>query len=473
MNKEMWKRKQMRWLAVLALIIVICFVGCGKEEAKTDESTTVERETTTKAPAPSVEIEDDDLVYVHANMDGTEREEGEDLPLALKVSYALDGEAISPEELAGRSGHLTMHFDYENLTSYEATVGEESVRVCAPLMAMTLLLLDEEVFSNVTTENGEIYAIGEEKMAVGTVYPGLSESLKLADWETTKEMDLAESFTVDADVTDFTLSFTATVVQVLDLSELEEEDLKDMEDLAKGLDDLEDATDELKDGAGEFSSAAKTVKSGVSSYVDGAGKVADGLSSAASGAKTLEENGSALKDGADGIASGASSLSSGLDSLSELLSQIPVDADSEDPQAQAQAQMIAQAKQIAAQLSSAGSSLSEGSKQLSSGISSYTEGVSSLSSGLAQLASGAKQLKSSGSDVKKGLSSLTSAASELEDAVNDFTEDGLKELTEKAGPGMKTVITRLRAVKEAGQQYRYPGVESEEVRFIYETEELK
>ena len=37
-----------------------------------------------------------------------------DLPVNLKLNYTLDGKAISPDELAGKSGRVTIRYTYEN-----------------------------------------------------------------------------------------------------------------------------------------------------------------------------------------------------------------------------------------------------------------------------------------------------------------------------------------------------------------------
>lgn len=37
-----------------------------------------------------------------------------ELPVGLSVSYKLDGKTISPTELAGKSGKVTIRFDYQN-----------------------------------------------------------------------------------------------------------------------------------------------------------------------------------------------------------------------------------------------------------------------------------------------------------------------------------------------------------------------
>ncbi len=471
MNMKLHKKVIAGFFAFM-LIIVIGISGCAKETAENDDTTTVEESTTEAETAPEIEMEEDGLIYVHAGADGSVSEPGE-LPLGVRITYELDGAPVTPEELPGKSGNLTMHFAYENRTSYEAKIGEETCQVKVPLLAMTLVLLPEDVFADVSVENGEIYTMGDTCAAVGTVYPGLKESLALEAWDVTKDADLPEEFSLSAEVTDFQLEFTATIVQPVSLEDLKEEDLNDLQDLADGMEDLKDASEELKDGTSEFADAASKAKTQISKYVDGAGKVADGVASLNDGAKALADQGDALKEGAENVESGIGALAEGLSGLQTLLSQIPVDTESEDPNVQAQAELIAQAAEIAGQLAENAETLKSGTEEFNKGVSAYTEGVSTLSDGAGKLEEGASALSSSGSSVKKGLSSLASAAGELKDGIKEFCEDGIEELTEKAGPGMQEVIRRLRAVKEAGQQYRYPGVEQDDWRIIFETAELR
>ena len=37
-----------------------------------------------------------------------------ELPVDMKITYTLDGKTVSPEELAGQSGQVTIRFDYTN-----------------------------------------------------------------------------------------------------------------------------------------------------------------------------------------------------------------------------------------------------------------------------------------------------------------------------------------------------------------------
>ena len=91
----------------------------------------------------------------------------ETLPMEITVTYTLDGAEIAPEALAGKSGHLTMRFDYKNRLARTVEVDKKSYTVPVPLMAMTLVPLDEDVFSNVKVTNGKILSLDDSGMALG------------------------------------------------------------------------------------------------------------------------------------------------------------------------------------------------------------------------------------------------------------------------------------------------------------------
>ena len=53
----------------------------------------------------------------------------EEAPVSQKVTYYLDGKEIAPADLAGKSGKVTIHFDYTNNSSYKENVnGKDAER---------------------------------------------------------------------------------------------------------------------------------------------------------------------------------------------------------------------------------------------------------------------------------------------------------------------------------------------------------
>ena len=210
-------------------------------------------------------------------------ESDEPLPVTVNITYTLDGQPITPEELAGKSGRVGIRFDYENHTEYAARVNGTDRTVQVPFLAFTALMLDEEKFSDVQVTNGKKMSMDGQAVVLGYAFPGLADSLRLNQYEPTEDVDLPDFVGVTAQVQNFELDFTATVVTNGLFRELEENDLADVEDLADSMDELNDASKELVDGTGElldgvkeFGGYLEEYTDGVKSLNEGAGQLADG-----------------------------------------------------------------------------------------------------------------------------------------------------------------------------------------------------
>ena len=132
------------------------------------------------------------------------------LPVSVTMTYALDGEAIDPAELAGKSGHLDIEIRYAVNQTAEAEVAGERETMQVPFLMATVMLLDEDVFKNVEITNGKVIDAGNLKAALCVGLPGVSESLRLADCKDI-DVELPERATISADVTDFHLSGAYTL----------------------------------------------------------------------------------------------------------------------------------------------------------------------------------------------------------------------------------------------------------------------
>lgn len=97
-----------------------------------------------------------------------------------------------------------------------------------PFAVISTMLLSEDHASNIKVENGKVMDIDGQKLVVGYACPGLTKSLKLTTYEPTEDIDIPEYVEVMADVTDFSLDFTATIISS---GLLEDMDLKDLDDV--------------------------------------------------------------------------------------------------------------------------------------------------------------------------------------------------------------------------------------------------
>lgn len=239
-----------------------------------------------------------------------------ELPVAVKISYQLDGADISAEDLAGKSGHVTIRFDYENNSTKDVTINGKKTTIKTPFAMVSGLELPNDKFSNIEVENGKVISEGDNAFVIGMAFPGLKESLDLDDDKDLKDkigdIEIPDYVQIEADVTDFSLEMTMTLASSSFLSDLKVDDdgtldeLKDdMNTLQSSAQELVDGTQTLKDGTGDLVSGVNRLKSGSSDLNDGAKQLADGLvtfdNTLASNAKDAETASAAAQKKAEAM----------------------------------------------------------------------------------------------------------------------------------------------------------------------------
>lgn len=235
-------------------------------------------------------------------------------PVSQKVTYYLDGKEISPEDLAGKSGKVTIHFDYTNNTSYTETVNGEKVTVSVPFAAITGLVLDDS-FSNIEVTNGEVKENNGSSIVLGYALPGLSDSLDVEDSDFADGVTIPDYFEVTADVEDFSLSTAMTfVVNAANYVGVEGASLDSVDDL---LDELSDATEQLQDGSAELADGADTLADGAKTLKDGMSTLKTGLASYTDGANQINTGLNTLNASVPSLTSGIATLNSSAKSLSD------------------------------------------------------------------------------------------------------------------------------------------------------------
>lgn len=240
------------------------------------------------------------------------------LPVDLTVTYSLDGKVISPEALTGKSGKVTIRFDYTNNAYETVKIGGKDERIYVPFLMMSGMILDGEKFSNVTVTNGKVISDGDRTMLAGIAFPGLQHDLGL----TRDEIDIPSYFEVNADVTDFELGATVTIAANPLTKDIDPDELDSLDDLKASMDTLESAMTALIDGSSQLYTGldtllekSGTLSEGVDALYAGAEQLSDGASQVDDGAKELSKGAATLSDGTITLDLGALDLSSGLKTL--------------------------------------------------------------------------------------------------------------------------------------------------------------
>lgn len=250
-----------------------------------------------------------------------------EVPVEVKISYRLDGKEITPQELAGKSGRVTIRMDYENKETKKIRIGGKEQEIKVPFAMISGMVLPQDTFSNIEVTNARLLSEGNNSVVVGVAFPGLKESIrmeelkeKLEDEEKKKEfeeIEIPDYIEVSADTNGFELGMTMTIAMSDILSDIELADSFDLSDLNASMDDLRDATNQLKNGTTELKDGSGKLKDGTGELLEGTDELADGVTELKDGTQELFEKSGLLNDGAIQLNGGVLTLYDGTAALSE------------------------------------------------------------------------------------------------------------------------------------------------------------
>ena len=229
------------------------------------------------------------------------------LPVSVKATYYLDGNEISPEELAGKSGKVKIRLDYTSNEKVTKEVNGKEEDISVPFVAVSGMVLGDN-FTNIQVTNGKYLAQGESNIVVGYAVPGLDSGVK----DAAKDLDteIPDYVEVSADVTDFSLDMTVTML--VNGSEMDYSGDLDLTDLDKLTDSLSSAGNQLATGSGDLSDGATQVSDGAGRLSDGAGQLVTGAGTLAEKMGELTTGAGTLKEGMESLSSKSGDLSSGI-----------------------------------------------------------------------------------------------------------------------------------------------------------------
>lgn len=291
-----------------------------------------------------------------------------ELPVKLKLSYKLNGKTVSADEIAGKSGKVTIRIDYENTQKEKVKINGKTEEVNVPFLMLSGMILDDDKFKNVEVSNGKAINDGTRTIVAGFALPGMQDSLDIDK----DEMEIPDYVEITADTTDFELSTTMTVAMNdifndVDFSKVDDK----VDELKDSLDELEDAAEQLVDGSSQLYDGIGTLLDKSGTLIEGIDKLYDGAEQVNSGAKKLDSGAGDLSNGAKTLDDGAAKLKSGASQLDSGASQLDSGL---------------------ATLAGGASQVDNGAANLSSYVATLAGGLGKLSSNSATLNGGAEQM---------------------------------------------------------------------------------
>lgn len=526
------------------------------------------------------------------------------LPVDMTVTYQMDGQTVTPGQIAGKSGHVTIRFDYENRQYEMVEIDGTEEKIYVPFAMLTGLLLDSDRFTNVTVSNGKLFCDGSHTAVVGVAFPGLQEDLAMEK----DRLDLPDYVEIQADVKDFSLATAVTVASSDLFDQLNDEALEKLEmgELTDGIGRMTDAMDQLMDGSSQLYDGLCTLLDSSQQLIDGVDRLCQGLNELTAhnsqlngGAKqvfqslitaansqlqtsgltvpelTVDNYSQVLEsllqqlDGASayaesearkkieaavaaqqeqvsaaveqaveqqvaaqveqaveqqvwqqvlsaaglteetydaGTAAGAipqkqqEQLQAALkaqmasETIKGLISQTKaakMESDEiraliEQKTEQTMAELVEenlQSEEVQSQIRSAAEQASAGAQSIRSlkeqldSYQSFYQGLLAYTAGVAQARDGAAQLQSSLPALTDGVTRLRDGSMELSDGLRQFREEGIQKLADALGGDLGQLSSRLKAIREAAQNYRSFSGDAEDmpsqVRFIYRMEAIE
>lgn len=351
------------------------------------------------------------------------------LPFTYKVEYKLDGEVITADELKGKSGKLEIKVTITSVKQQTVEVDGTEYEVYVPFMGITGAMLSTDKFSNVSIDNGKIISNSEYQVVCGFAVAGVKENL---DNEELAEKFGFDSFTITADVEDFSTPYMMSYVgnQILDKIDVSSVNgIKDMlgkiGELTTGSSQLMNGAGQLYDGLVSLAKGANTLNDGIVTLGTGAGKLDDGAKDLKDGAGKLDNGAKDLYDGAVKVDEGFGTLQTGIGTLQTGMNTIDGGFTS---------------------LVSGVDKLDAGVKKLASNNTALTKATTTLTSSISTLNTGVSSLNTGAKKLNDNMKKFYKAAGELPTGTKQLS-DGLKLMKSKLATMQTELTTQLTQYK--------------------------
>lgn len=439
------------------------------------------------------------------------------LPVTVKIHYYLDGQEVSASEIAGKSGHIKIHFEYINQTSYE--------EVHVPFTCVSIVMLDSNHFSNITVDHGKVSEADETSIVFGYAMPCLKQDLNLSCYEDI-DLNLPESVEIEADTDAFTLDFTETLISNGMFNEIEDADLDDLEEVSDNFMDLGEAGDSLTSGGTELKDVYSKVQEGINAYLDGIEQLTDGFKQLSDASQTINENTITLVNATKGLsdafgsidtdalsesviteiqtdmstlqtlASSLQTISDGLINLETTLNTILETKElTEEEKQKIQEQFDSMSQTICSVqeqfntclfglekkinsididgIKTTFQQLKETTNQIAQGTNALSNGINGLNGGITQVQTLLNTATQNNVKIKDAMSQLSTGFTAFQKGIESLNTDGLQKLKEKGGVEFGNLLERISLLKQADASYSsYTGLSNGQVgsvTFMIET----
>ena len=201
-------------------------------------------------------------------------ESDKQLPVECKITYELNGEEISAEELKGKSGNVKIKINYTNNEKHIVSVNGKQVTMYTPFIIVAGTKIDNAKNKNIQITNGKIVDNGESTLAVGIAMPGMQENIGISK----SKIDIPEEIEISMETEDFEMGNIIAVVAVKGIDE----------DLTSDLNSMYSQISELSNASNQILEGANQLKDGTTELVNGVDQLKEGTGTAYAGSKQIK-----------------------------------------------------------------------------------------------------------------------------------------------------------------------------------------
>ena len=220
------------------------------------------------------------------------------LPVTADITYQLDGQFYTAEEMTGKSGHLTVRVKLTNYETETARIDGKDYKVCTPFVTVLSAVLPADRFQNVTAQSGTLQTDSTNQLVAFVCLPGLKDCCGslLTDQLAGIKDYLLDEVSFEADVTNFSAP-DLLIVYATDASQVAGvSSLADFDKLNADLTQLQSAMDQLLSGAKQLNDGSAALKAGADELLSGSQTVDSLLQQVCANNTSLNQGASDLFD---------------------------------------------------------------------------------------------------------------------------------------------------------------------------------
>ena len=201
-------------------------------------------------------------------------ESDKELPVECKITYELNGEEISAEDLKGKSGNVKIKINYINNEKHTVSINGKQVTMYTPFIIVAGTKIDNTKNKNIKITNGKTVDNGESTLAVGIAMPGMQENIGISR----NKIEIPEEIEISMETENFEMENIIAVVAVKGIDE----------DLTSDLNSMYSQVNELVNASNQLLEGANQIKDGTSELTVGANKLKSGTETAYNGSKQIK-----------------------------------------------------------------------------------------------------------------------------------------------------------------------------------------